>query len=93
MTLTLSQSLELQPDNFNPPLKRKEPAVPYYWTVDELAEELGVSARKVQMDITGYEKLGIQAKLKAIKVGSFFLITEQDALKYIQQQRKPKSRN
>jgi hypothetical protein len=93
MTLALSNEMTPAPEDFEPPLKRKEPLVPYYWTVDELADELGVSARKVQMDITGYEKLKIQAKLKAIKAGSFFLIAEQDALKYIQQQRKPKSRN
>ena len=93
MTPAFSQAIEIKPEHFDPPLKRKEATVPYYWTVDELAEELGVSTRKVQMDITGYEKLGVQAKLKAIKAGSFFLITEQDALKYIQQQRKPKSRN
>jgi hypothetical protein len=86
----LSQPLEIQPDNFNPPLKRKEPAVPGYWTVDELAEELSASIRKVQFDITGHEKLRVKAKLNAIKVGSVFLIPDLDALEYIQTQRKKK---
>ncbi|PSF28490.1 DNA-binding protein [Aphanothece hegewaldii CCALA 016] len=93
MTLALSHPMTIKPEDFDPPLKRKDAAVPYYWTVDELAEELGVSARKVQMDITGYEKLKVQAKLKAIKAGSFFLIAEQDAFEYIRQQRKLKSRS
>ena len=44
MTLTLSQAIEIKPEDFEPPLKRKEALVPYYWTVEELAEELGISA-------------------------------------------------
>jgi hypothetical protein len=90
MTLSLSQSLEIQPDDFEPPLKRKQALVPYYWTVEELAEELGASIRKVQFDITGNEKLRVRAKLKAIKVGPIFLIPERDAMQYIQQQRQAK---
>ena len=66
MTLTLSQAIEIKPEDFEPPLKRKEALVPYYWTVEELAEELGISVRKVQMDITGYEKLGVQILHKLI---------------------------
>jgi DNA-binding Xre family transcriptional regulator len=90
MTLALPHPMTLKPEDFEPPLKRKEALVPYYWTVEELAEELGISVRKVQMDITGYEKLGVQAKLKAIKAKTLFLICDQDAFEYIQQQRKPK---
>jgi predicted DNA-binding transcriptional regulator YafY len=93
MTLTLSQEIAIKAEDFEPPLKRKEALVPYYWTVEELAEELGISVRKVQMDITGYEKLGVQAKLKAIKAKTLFLISDQDAFEYIQQQRKLKEKS
>jgi hypothetical protein len=93
MTLTLSQAIEIKPEDFEPPLKRKEAAVPGYWTVEEMAEELSVSIRKVQLDITGNEKLRVRAKLKAIKVGPIFLIPERDAMEYIQQQRKAKLKN
>jgi hypothetical protein len=92
MTLTLSQAIEIKPEDFEPPLKRKEAAVPGYWTVEEMAEELEASSRKVQFDITGHEKLRVKAKLNALKVGSVFLIPDVDALEYIQQQRKKKKR-
>jgi len=86
-------NVSLTPEDFDPPLKRKEALVPGYWTVEELKDELGVSIRKVQFDITGYEKLRVRAKLKAIKIGSVFLIPELDALEYIKLQRKAKLKN
>jgi hypothetical protein len=93
MTLALSNPMIIKPEDFEPPLKRKEPTVPGYWTVEELSEELGVSIRKVQMDIKGNEKPKVQIKLKALKVGPIFLIPDQNAIEYIQQQRKSKTRN
>lgn len=48
MTLALPHPMTIKPEDFEPPLKRKEPSVPYYWTVEELAEELGVTTRYVQ---------------------------------------------
>jgi hypothetical protein len=81
MTLSLSQSLEIQPDDFNPPLKRKEPAVPGYWTVEELAEELDVTVRSVQYLIKGYPNK--PPKLKAYKLNFGYLIPEESALEYL----------
>lgn len=92
MTLALPHSMTIKPEDFEPPLKREEALVPGYWTVDELAEELSVSIRKVQFDITGNEKLRVRAKLNAIKVGSVFLIPDVDAIEYIKQQRRKKKR-
>jgi plasmid maintenance system antidote protein VapI len=93
MTLSLSQSLEIQPDDFNPPLKRKEPAVPGYWTVEELAEELGVTTRYVQYLIKGNPKRGIHIRLKAYKAGPTFLISDTDALQYLWSVRQSKKQS
>jgi hypothetical protein len=91
MTQTLSQSLEIQPDDFNPPLKRKEPAVPGYWTVEEIAEELGVSTRKVLYDITGNVKLRVRPKFKmAYKLGPYYLIPDNEAFEYLWKQHQSK---
>jgi excisionase family DNA binding protein len=83
MTLTLSQETAIKAEDFNPPLKRKEPAVPYYWTVEELAEELGVSVRYVQYLIKGDPKKGIRIRLRAYKAGPTFLISDTEALEYL----------
>jgi predicted transcriptional regulator len=83
MTLTLSQAIEIKPEDFEPPLKRKEAAVPYYWTVEELAEELGVSIRYVQYLIKGNPKKGIRIRLRAYKAGPTFLISDTEALEYL----------
>jgi AraC-like DNA-binding protein len=90
MTQTLSQPLEIQPDDFNPPLKRKEPAVPGYWTVDELAEELGVSVRYVHYLIKGNPKTRVKVRLKAYKASSVYLIADTDAIEYIKEVRSSK---
>ena len=90
MTLTLSQAIEIKPDDFNPPLKRKQPAVPGYWTLKELAEELGISKRYVYYLITGNPKTRLPPQLQAYRADSAYLIAEQDALAYI---KKSRSRN
>jgi transcriptional regulator with XRE-family HTH domain len=83
MTISLSQSIEIQPDDFDPPLKRKEPAVPGYWTVEELAEELGVSTRYINYLIKGNDKARVKARLKAYKTRSTYLVADFDALDYL----------
>ena len=34
------EPMVLHPQDFDPPIKRKEPLIPGYWTIDELAAEL-----------------------------------------------------
>ncbi len=92
-SLTTSENNILRPEDFDPPLKRKEPSVPYYWTVDELAVELGVTDRKVQYDVNGQPQKNIPPKLKAYKAGMAFLVPEADALKYIWQYRQRKQKS
>jgi predicted transcriptional regulator len=82
MTPTLSQAIEIKPEDFEPPLKRKEAAVPGYWTVEEMAEELGVTTRYVQYLIKGDPKKGTHPRLNAYKAGPTFLVSETDALSY-----------
>ncbi|MGK7950124.1 MAG: DNA-binding protein [Xenococcaceae cyanobacterium] len=83
-----SEPMVLHPQDFDPPLKRKEPLIPGYWTIDELAAELECSIRKIQYDITGNPQRGTPAKLKAYKAGPTFLVADLDALPYIKQYRK-----
>jgi len=90
MTPTLSQAIEIKPEDFEPPLKRKEAAVPGYWTVDELAEELGVSVRYVHYLIKGNPKRRMYPQFKAYNAGTNLLVADADALPYIQ---KARSRN
>jgi len=71
--------LSLTPEDFDPPLKREKAAIPYYWTVEELANELGVTIRKVQHDISGDTK----THLFAYRSGNSYLVPESDALQYI----------
>lgn len=55
-----------QPEKeIDPPLKRGEPAIPHYWTVEELAAELGVTESKVQYDIKGNPSRNQLPRLKA----------------------------
>ena len=82
-SLTTSENNILRPEDFDPPLKRKKPSVPYYWTVDELAAELGVTERKVQYDAKGQPEKNIPPKLKAYKARKTILVPEADALEYI----------
>ena len=92
-SLTTSKTNILRPEDFDPPLKRKEPSVPYYWTTDELAAELGVTDRKVQYDIKGKPQKNIPPKLKAYKARTVFLVPEADALEYIWQYRQLKKKS
>lgn len=86
-SLTTSEPMVLHPEDFDPPLKRKEATVPGYWTIDELVAELGCSIRKIQYDITGNPQRNTPPRLKAYKAGSIFLVPDMDALTYIKQQR------
>jgi AraC-like DNA-binding protein len=86
-SLATSEPMVLRPSDFNPPLQRKEPSLPGYWTLEEIAAELGISPRRVGYDITGYPQKNIQPILKAFKVTGTFFITEEDALEYIQSKR------
>ena len=85
--------MALHPDDFDPPLKRKKPTVPGYWTVDELSKELEVTIRKVQYDVKGQPQHNIPPKLKAYQVGGAFLIPEADGLEYIWQYRQRKRKS
>jgi len=80
----------LHPSDFDPPLKRIEPSVPGYWTLEELAKEIGVSDRKIRYDITGYPEHNIEPNLKAYKAGRLFLVPDQAAVEYIQRHQKRK---
>jgi AraC-like DNA-binding protein len=90
MTLALPHPMTIKPEDFDPPLKRKEVAVPGYWTVEELAEELGVSTRYVQYLIKGNLKNRIKARLKAYKAGPTFLVADTDALEHLWEIRQSK---
>ena len=91
-SLTTTENNILRPEDFDPPLKRKKPSVPYYWSVDELATEIGMTDRKVQYDIKGQPEKNIPPKLKAYKVGPVFLVPETDALEYIWHYRQRKKK-
>ena len=83
--------LSFTPSDFDPPLKRKKPTLPGYWTIEELADELDLGTRRITYDITGYPVKKIQPTLKAYKAGSAFFIPDSDALEYIQVVRKRRS--
>jgi hypothetical protein len=88
--LATTELIILRPSDFDPPLKRIEPTVPGYWTIDEIAAELGVTGRKVRYDITGYPEQNIKPNLKAYKAGRLFLVPDHAALEYIQRNQKRK---
>jgi hypothetical protein len=83
----LIKPVTLKPSDFDPPLKRKEPTVPGYWTLEEIAAEIGMTSRKVQYDVLGREKIGLKPFLKAYKVAKVLLVPDEDALAYIQNSR------
>ena len=88
--LATKKSIILRPEDFNPPLKRIEPSLPGYWTLEEIAAELGLSTRRVGYDITGYPEKNIQPNLKAFRVGRILFVTDEDALEYIKRYRERK---
>ena len=91
MTLATVSSMVISLEDFNPPLNRIEAAVPGYWTVEELANELGTSTRKVLYDITVKGKSGIGHKFqKHRKLGPYYLIPDDEAIPYLFQQLKQK---
>ena len=85
MLATELKSTTLTEKDFFPSLKRQEPAVPGYWTIDELAAELQVTVRKVQYDIKAKQGTRIY------KAGRTLLLNDVDALAYLWQQRHRKS--
>ncbi len=89
-SLTTSEPIVLRPEDFDPPLKRKEPKVPGYWTLEEIGSEIGMSSRKVQYDVLGRPESGLKPSLKAYKVARVFLVPDKDALQYIQRYRNRK---
>jgi hypothetical protein len=89
-SLTLPEPMVLLPSDFNPPLQRKEPSLPGYWTLEEIAAELGISTRRVGYDITGYPEKNIQPSLKAFRVGRILFVTDENALEYIKRYRERK---
>ncbi len=84
--------VSLKPKDFDPPLKRKEATVPGYWTLDEIANELNISTRKIIYDIVGRPDVGLEPSLKTYKVYRIHLVQDDDALKYIERYRHQKSR-
>jgi hypothetical protein len=89
-SLTTPEPMVLHPSDFDPPLKRKEPTVPGYWTLEEIAAEIGMTSRKVQYDVLGRPKIGLKPSLKAYKVAKVLLVPNEDALEYIQRYRNRK---
>jgi hypothetical protein len=83
MTLALTPRMVLSPDDFSPPLKRTEAAVPGYWTVDELKDELDVSRRYIHYCIKGDTRKKNPIYLKNYKVGSVLLVPDSEALPFL----------
>lgn len=75
--------MTIKPEDFDPPLKREEAAVPGYWTVEELANELKVSIRYVHYLIKGDPRRKTPTRLKAYNAGKSLLIADQDALQHL----------
>ena len=87
-SLTTLEHNVLRPEDFDPPLKRKKATIPGYWTIEEIANEIGVTPRRVRYDITGRPQDKIEPSLEAYRIGNSLLVAEQNALEYIQRQRK-----
>ena len=92
-SLSTPEPMVLHPQDFDPPLKRKEPTIPGYWTIEEIAAEVGVSVRKVQYDVKGNPQRNKPPRLKAYKAGISFLVPDADALEYIWQYREQKQKS
>ena len=89
MTIAQASSMVITPDKFDPPLKRIEPTVPGYWTVDELAAELDVSRRFIQYCIKGDLRKKNPMYLKNYKVGISLLVPDAEALVFLWNMRQP----
>lgn len=88
--LATNEPMVRNPSDFDPPLQRKEPSLPGYWTLEEIAAELDISTRRVGYDVTGRPEKKIQPNLKAFKVGRILFVTDEDALEYIKRYRERK---
>jgi hypothetical protein len=88
LTLEQPKQVSHKLEDFDPPLKRKKATVPYYWTLDEIASELGCSIRKVQYAVTGRADIKQPPLLEAYKAGPTFLVPDNSALEYIKNNRK-----
>jgi hypothetical protein len=84
---TSSKPMALHPSDFDPPLKRKEPKLPGYWTLEEIATEIGMTSRKVQYDVLGRPAIKLKPNLKGYLVAKVLLVPDEDALAYIQKYR------
>ncbi|MFM1843450.1 MAG: hypothetical protein RLZZ490_2193 [Cyanobacteriota bacterium] len=90
MLATDSRPAAITEKDFSPPLKRRKVAVPGYWTLEEMAAEIGCSIRKIHYDITGRVAGNRPSILKAYKAGPTFLVADHEALPYIQKYKKSK---
>ena len=88
MLATDSRPTAITEKDFNLPLKRQQAAVPGYWTLEEIAKEIGMTSRKVRYDILGRPEIGLEPFLKAYKVSKLFLVPYNAALEYISKTRK-----
>ncbi len=89
-SLTSSEHNSVSPKDFDPPLKRKEATIPGYWTLEEIAAEIGMTSRKVQYDVLGRPESGMKPSLKGYKVAKVLLVPDPDALEYIKKYRNRK---
>jgi len=83
MLATDSRPTAITEKNFNLPLKGQQTAVPGYWTLEEIATEIGMTSRKVRYDILGRPEIGLEPSLKAYKVSKLFLVPDSAAREYI----------
>jgi hypothetical protein len=90
MLATESKPAVLTEKDLYPPLKPSKCVVPGYWTIEEIAKELDVTTRRVRYDVTGLPSRNIKPNLDAYQIGRFFLISDKNALDYIQRFRNPK---
>lgn len=93
LTVEQPKQVSFKPEDFDPPLKRTEAAVPGYWTVKELAAELEISTRYVQYLVTGNPKTNLPPQVKAYKADAAYLFADEDALAYIMKTRLRRQRN
>lgn len=92
LTVKKPNQVSFKPEDFDPPLKRKKPTIPDYWTLEEISQEIGLSTRKVNYDIVGRPELRLEPSLKAYRVGKILLVRDEDALEYIYRLRETKKR-
>lgn len=92
MLATELKNATLTEKDFDPPLKRNRCIVPGYWTIEEIANELDVTTRRVRYDVTGLPARKIEPNLEAYQIGRYFLVSDENALDYIKRFRNRKNR-